>query len=239
MARPEVYKKRSYLGISDGFITENATEDTPGAVKKVSTKGKVYYELQYPYWNGIVTSIKLFEKEHEGQVFKSWNITLEDVDDGEEYVLSVPMNSGNTSSLYNKLENADLSKEVKIMPYNFVGENQKKVVGLNVFQGDNKMEPTYTKESPCPVQPRAKTGADAGKWDYSAVNEYMSGKFLELADKVAQMNPTGGTPATKETSGDHLADNTTPPQSEGTGAMQPNTNAEVDMQTEVQDDLPF
>ena len=241
MARPDVYKKRTYLGISDGFITENVPEGTADAVRKVRKNGNVYHELQYPFWTGIVTSIKLFEKNYEGQIFKTWNIVLEDPDDGEEFTLSVAMQSANANSLYCKLEGADLSKSIKIQPYNFVSDdNGKKVVGLNIYQYDQKIDPTYTRDN-MPVKPREKTGADAGKWDFSAVNEFLSGKFLELADKVKAMNPSTegavkySAPSKTEAQPVTAAAATSQPLT----PITPNVNADAEIQQEVDDDLPF
>jgi hypothetical protein len=246
MARPDVYKKRVYLGISDGFITERLQEATDDSVMKTRKDGTVYHELQYEDWTGIVTSIKLHEGSYDGQVFKSWNLILEDADDGEEFTLSVPMQSSNASSLYCKLEGADLSRKIVIKPYNFTGENGKKVVGLNIYQHGQKIEAVHTKDT-MPVQPREKTGADAGKWDYSAVDEFLSGKFLELADKVTAMNPSTEGAATQSAPPDAQAKSNESfkdaPKAED--PVGPNANADADVvkegqkEQEVEDDLPF
>lgn len=184
MGRPPVNKKMTYLGVFEGFITEKVAEGTKDSVVRTLSSGGTRSELQYPYWEGMITSIKYKEGKSKDQtkIIKSWNVSITDEDD-EQFVLSVPYESRYASTLYKKARSIDFNIKVRIVPYGFINEDGKSVRGFNFYQGEGddskKVEDYWTKETlPAPVEVTKPDGGTG--WDYSAINNKLEQDFIAL-----------------------------------------------------------
>lgn len=122
--------RKPYLSIIDGVFKEKVDKDTPGAVRRdyetpAGDKG-TKYELEYDTWSGIVLSLVVRDTPY-GDVF---NMEFEDA------VLSINTSHRMFNSIMEKLPNADLTKEITLKPYDFKDDHDKRVSGVNIFQGD-------------------------------------------------------------------------------------------------------
>jgi hypothetical protein len=116
-------------------------ENTPGATKRESDKGTTW-SIEYDFINGKIESVFLKEGgTYEGRKFPN---TIEVVvNDGME-TIQASLNSEDYNFCYLFLEmlpNIDLSKEVKINVYDYMGRdkdgNKKKKSGLTIEQEGN------------------------------------------------------------------------------------------------------
>lgn len=123
-----------YLSIIGGRIRQKVDEGTEGAVlRKYETptgeKGEKW-ELVYNTWEGVVKGLKIVENDYG----KFLNVVFDDA------TLSIHSDSRYFSDFVKKLAGADLSKSIKVQPYDFEDENKKKVTGVNVYQGTDKLK---------------------------------------------------------------------------------------------------
>jgi hypothetical protein len=123
-----------YLSIVGGRLRQKVAEGTEKAVlRKYETptgeKGEKW-ELVYNTWEGVVRGLKVIENDYG----KFLNVVFDDA------TLSIHSDSRYFSDFVKKLAGADLSKAIKVQPYDFEDENKKKVTGVNVFQGADKLK---------------------------------------------------------------------------------------------------
>lgn len=202
-----------YLRIAGGKIVETVTEDTPGAVQRTNKNGKVVYEQIDGYVDGIATS--MYHRDHAlptGEIVQELIVRLRDKD--EHYHLSIKRGSRYWSELLLRLPNIDLSKPFRIAPYDFMGKDEKtggerRVIGLNIYQGGDKVDPKWTKTNPGDLPQGVQVQKPGGSpvlvngrplWDFSARDEYLLKIFSEI---VSQMqwgdHAVGGTNDTAPT----------------------------------------
>lgn len=74
-----------------------------------------------------------------------------------------------------KVNNIDLSKEVKLLPYSFENEDGKKLTGLNIYQGDKKIESYYWNAE----KKEVKNGMPGWKEEYNTNKAKMKIFFIE------------------------------------------------------------
>lgn len=149
MLHTEKDQKRYLTIMSDGKLHERVDEDTEGA--KIRTKkeqdGTVVdvldkdknqiWELTYP---GITATIKGTPKLREGDYGSNINIDLED-EEGNQFVLSLKVDSQYGERFMEALPNLDLNEPVEFKGYSFKPRGQEqKVRGLNIYQGDDADE---------------------------------------------------------------------------------------------------
>lgn len=183
-----------FLRIADGKIVETVEQGTEGAVKRVTKpsdehpNGREVWERRDGYVDGIITSMYHTEREYKGEKIVELVIRLRDKD--EHYALKT--NAGNRYwvGIMTRLPNVNLQKSVRFAPYDFEGKDEaggtKRVIGINLFQGDRKIDPAWNKTNPGDL-PQGKKVRVNGKdvWDFEERDTYLMRVFAEL---VSQLN---------------------------------------------------
>lgn len=141
-----------FLSIAGGFIwNRKAEEGDPDYATQTFTrvdktegvrKGARYADL-----TGMIIGVAFRTHAEYGE---SINVTVDS--DGERYILSISTNNRYSQDMMKMLLLTDLSKEVFIKPYDFVGEDKKRAMGISFRQGGEKISlkfegaPTKEKE---------------------------------------------------------------------------------------------
>lgn len=142
----------TYLSITQGKIREsfNVTADTPNAemrtaVNPKTQESKEVWEVVDDSITGILTKVE-FEKNEFGA---KMNLVLSDFDTGENLHIQMKRDSGYAQTLMEILPMADLSKEVKIAPYNFEDKDTKKrKIGCSVTQQESMTDSKWSTKVP-------------------------------------------------------------------------------------------
>lgn len=176
---------KKYLGIlSDGSIRMAVPEGTEGAVKRTyerSDKTSSYkWELVYDSLTGYITNVEFYEGDY-GKVMHVY------VEDNEEFVLTMGVESSFCEDLMRKLPNVDFNKQVKLVPYSFTDERDKARRGITVYQGDQKLNNYFynadTKEylngMPVPQGDKEQFEKDDWKMYYMTVRKFLITHTLE------------------------------------------------------------
>lgn len=129
---------------SNGDLRVNATEQTPGAVRRDyelsnGTKG-TKWELIYNEMTGIITSIQF----RDGDYGEQMNINFYDA--GENYVVTTAASSNFATDLMKKLPNIDVTKPVTIKPYSLTDDKGKPRKGVTVLQNGEKITNFFVEE---------------------------------------------------------------------------------------------
>ena len=178
-----------YLRIAEGKIVETVDEGTPGAVSRTTKpsddhpNGRIVWERKDDYVDGVITSIYRKEREYKGEAMNS--LVLRMADKGESYLLEIKEGSRYWSSIMLRLPNIDLTKSVRVSPYDFTDKEGRRVIGLNVIQGNSKVEPKWSKTSPGDL-PQGKQVRVNGKtvWDFEERDQYLLKVMKTISDKM-------------------------------------------------------
>ena len=211
-----------YLRIAEGKIVETVEEGSPGAIKRTTKNGKDVWERRDGYVDGTITSMYHKEREYNGEVMHSLVIRLRDKD--EHYSLEVNKGSRYWVGILMRLPNVNMQRPVRFSPYDFDGKDEhggtRKVIGINLFQGETKIDPAWSKTNPGEL-PQGKQLRVNGKdvWDFEQRDSFLMNVFSELADqmKTGDMAMGGSNDETQ----------------------QPNASAVPVNADEDEDDLPF
>lgn len=136
------HTKRVYLNIVGGKFAEQVKSDTPGAIERKNKKEKIVYEILNDRTSGYIKEMKV-EKTDYG---KALIILMDDVD--ELYNISIPVDSKFFDTFCAKIGNADLHQMVDLRPYSFENKEGKKIMGMNIYQNDKKLDYFFSKEDP-------------------------------------------------------------------------------------------
>lgn len=123
---------------ADGALRIPSNEQNPLAEKRVVEKSD----------KSVVTKWELVKKGYKGTIE---SITFNEMDFGKMINVAFKLEPGerdqvvlsmNTASNYafdfmKKLPNVDLTKEVSISPFSFIGDNGKSVKGITIWQGED------------------------------------------------------------------------------------------------------
>lgn len=185
---------RTFLGVADGKITQKAEETTPGAVKS-EKDGKTYYKLHHDAIEGVLTSIAVKENEFNGQVIKSWVLTLSDM--GDTYQLEVNVKGGYGSSLIKALANPviDFTQPIRLQPWAKTVNNVKKSA-MYVSQAGNQIDWYFTKDNPNGLpEPKVVKFEGKDKWDWYDQLQFLE-QFVKntIAPKLKAAAPVYKTP---------------------------------------------
>jgi hypothetical protein len=84
-----------------------------------------------------------------------------------------------------RLPNLDLSKSVRLLPYDFTDKEGRRVVGMNLMQGSDKVQPKWTKDSPGDL-PQGRKVRVNGKdvWDFEDRDQYLLKVMQSIASKL-------------------------------------------------------
>lgn len=148
---------KPYMSIFEGRLMMGAHEDTPGAVKRTKSSGKIVWEIPYKSWKGIVRGWEIKEFEYEGKKIKSLNVDFDDV--------KLSLSGKMMGEFIKKFAGADPTKEIELSPYpDFVGKDgTQKKSGLTVMQDGKRLyshftdvkDGVYTMKNGYPVAPAA------------------------------------------------------------------------------------
>jgi hypothetical protein len=176
----------TYLRIADGKIVEEVDKNTIGAVSRTTKpsdehpEGREVWERRDSYLEGVVTSMWRKEREYKGDINRSLVLRISDV--GENCQLEIKEGGRYWSSFMLRLPNMDLTKPIRIAPYDFTDKEGKRVIGLNVFQGDVKVAPKWDKNNPGDL-PQGRKVRVNGKdvWDFEERDQYL----IKVMEKIA------------------------------------------------------
>lgn len=138
MLKEKQASKRFISIVGDTFRTKTA-ESNPKAVRRDyemsdGTKG-VKYELVYDCIEGaMITDVSFNEGKFGEQIYI-------DIADGKtENRIAIGLDSRYGKDFLKKLPNINLKKPVYMKPYNFIGENDNKIVGISIVQNGEKVQ---------------------------------------------------------------------------------------------------
>lgn len=169
---------KRYFNLISGKFAEKATKETPNAVHRKNKKLEDVYELLYDKINGKVQDIVIEESDFGSQLRFGLN------DGFETCIITIPCESKLFRHFIQKIENADLSKEVELCPYNFTGKDGNKVSGMNIYQNGIKLGYAELKG-----MPKVPTGTQLDKDDYE-IHRKQETKFLKAYVKSKYVGTT-------------------------------------------------
>lgn len=150
MARSKAREEADFLSLSRGKWIEKATEDTPGATKREKMRegkgtGEYYYCIEFTDVTGTITDIRW--KTIEMGDGKKVDRLFIDVTDGpdDHMILTMDMGGSEVANLLGRLGNVDLSKPVRMMPYDMTKDG-KRHRGVAVWQDGEKVMSSFFQE---------------------------------------------------------------------------------------------
>lgn len=176
-----------FLGIADGKLVQQHKEPVKDVTSTRTTKtGKTVHEEKFDYIEGILISLKTKENDYG----KQYTLGVQDGDD--KFYINISYSSRYATSFLKALPNIDISKPVKLMPWSMADKNDatKKITGITMWQGGEKITPFYTKEAPngLPemVQVKLKGKMQWDSTDMDAFLEDMAMKKFESKQETAE-----------------------------------------------------
>ena len=138
MSKELVVKKGRWYGIIDGTFRVQVPQDHPEAVRRdwKSADGKnsgTKYERIVNALFGVIQEVSFQEGDYGTQIL----IKLDENEDGENPIVALATASREGEDFMKKLPAIDLSKEVRLRPFNFTGESNDEVRGIEVMQQDD------------------------------------------------------------------------------------------------------
>lgn len=157
--------------------------------------GKNVYRLEYGYVEGRIVKL-----EKQSVDFGKGNVELLDItitdEAGDVYVLQVDRGDRYWADFLMKLPNVNLSLPVRIAPFNFEGDDGKKMVGVTVTQNGSKVPRKWTKENNYENgPPEATYDEDEKKWLFGKRNKWMDTHIVDWYAAELAAKPTA-VPAT-------------------------------------------
>lgn len=180
------YTSKPYLSIIQGTLRQKVDKTTPGAKFREgeTPEGKHYekWELEYKDWTGKIIGLRMTESEF----WEALKVEFEDA------VLTINVESRYFAPFVKRIAGADLSQPVRIAPYDFVDDKEKRRVGVNVFQGEAKLADAFydaTTKTTIPSYPKPdgdiKTYSKADwKFWFAKETRYLVGLIPSIAGKI-------------------------------------------------------
>lgn len=161
-----------YLSVAGGYIwNKKADESDPDYGEQSFTRADktegIRKGARYEHIDGRVLSVNF--KQHD-QYGESINVVL-DIGQDKDYILAVSTNNRYSQDLMKALLNADLSKNLLIKPYDFVGKDGKRASGCTFKQDGQKIE-IKVEEAP----------SKEGDWFKNATKKAIKRFFEDLND---------------------------------------------------------
>ncbi len=182
MAR-ETYNNSGGTFISpfQGVLSESSKEPKDGfdlvtyKDKEGNTKQK--YVKKYSSIEGKIIGFAYNSNDWNGTKINSWNLKLQD----DQGVMTVQLGADTrgAQSFLKMLPNINIDLPIKIATF---PDKETGATVILCWQNGDKVDWAYTRETPNNM-PEAKKLAN-GKWDFSAVEEFLYLKGQEFADKV-------------------------------------------------------
>ena len=132
-----------FLSVAGGYIwNRKADKDDPHYAEQEYTRADgtkgVRTGAQYGDLTGMVVGVRFRKHPEYGE---NINVTFDA--EGERYVISISVGNRYCGDMMKALLNADLSKELYMKPYDFVGRDKKKATGISFRQGGEKLSLKY------------------------------------------------------------------------------------------------
>src|SRR3990167_5154458 len=137
MSRELIVEKKNWYYTIDGSFRQKVAQDHPEAVRRdwKSADGKTSgtkYERIISALFGRIENVEFVA----GDYGLNINITLDENEDGVNPNVSLLAASREGEDFLKRLPNIDLTKEVRLMPFNFDDDNDREVRGLSIMQQD-------------------------------------------------------------------------------------------------------
>lgn len=186
----------NYYNVTNGKIVKSYGKTEPDGIAttpRVNKNGETVYEQNYDYISGKISNCRVDSHDEYGDSIK---LTLTDSEDVE---LSIKFDSSYGRSFLFKLNNIDVSNDVKITPYSFTNKEGKGVTGLNVHQNGVKLLSEHTRETPNGL-PQLKQVMFNGKnqWDKTEQITFLKEKLNGFISKLVPVEFTEVDAASEE-----------------------------------------
>jgi hypothetical protein len=141
MSREQVVKRGKYYSIVAGTFRTQVPQEDPTATRRdwESADGKksgTKYERIVNALFGYIKDVSFADGEFGMQVL----IKLDENEEGDNPIIALGTSSREAEDFLRKLPNVDLSKEVRLRPFNFEGDNNEEVRGMEIMQQDSDDE---------------------------------------------------------------------------------------------------
>lgn len=133
-------ENKIYLGIGYGRLRKKASAPGDGIVERFTKDGEKTYAYEYKYIEGIITGIYYKESKEYGNSFE---VTIKD---DKVYNISFKENSRYCQDFLAKLPAIDLTKIVRLTPFEMLGDNEKLFRGVSVLQDGVKIQNYFVKK---------------------------------------------------------------------------------------------
>jgi hypothetical protein len=187
-----------YLSIAGGFIwNRKADQSDPNYavqafVKADKTEGE-RAGARYADLDGMVVGVEFRTHDEYGQ---NLNMTFEAND--QRYIISISTNNRYSQDAMKALLNADLTKPIYMKPYDFVGKDKRRAMGISFRQGGEKIDlrvdnvPTKEKEwfATAAKKDIRRFFEDLNDWFVAEVEEKVCPQFGALPPKAKPEAPT-------------------------------------------------
>lgn len=183
-----------YLSIAGGFIwNRKADKDDPNYatqtyVKADKTEGE-RAGARYADLDGMIVGVEFRTHDEYGQ---NLNMTFEAND--QRYIISISTNNRYSQDAMKALLNADLTKPIYMKPYDFVGSDKRRAMGISFRQGGEKINlkvddvPTKEKEwfATAAKKDIRRFFEDLNDWFVAEVEEKVCPQFSALPPKKVE-----------------------------------------------------
>jgi hypothetical protein len=165
-----------FLNIFDGKIVRRVPAPTASSKERKNKNQQVVHEEFYDHITGIITDMT---KTHHDEYGDFWNVNIFDTDEKRTYVLQMNFDSSYATGMIKSLPNADLSKELTLIPNQKIVDGIKKTT-MFVSQNGKALKRYFTKETPNGL-PQPKEVEFKGKmtWDYFPQLKFLERVVLE------------------------------------------------------------
>ena len=156
-----------YFTVSDGQFVKRVKEPTEASQSRVNKNGVTVHEERYKALTGTIVSAEIRESDYG----KDWSFKM--VHEEGAYVIQMPYGSRYATDLAKRFRNIRQGEAVRLMPWSLIDDKTgKKRSGLAVYQGGQKLEPFFTKDS-AEQLPQLKQVKVSGKmvWDSTELDE--------------------------------------------------------------------
>lgn len=133
-------ENKIYLDVGYGRLRKKASAPGEGVVERTKKDGEKTYAYEYKYIEGIITGIYYKESKDYGNSFEVI------IKDDKVYNISFKENSRYCQDFLSKLPAIDLSKVVRITPFEMLGYNEKLFRGVSVLQDGIKIQNFFVKK---------------------------------------------------------------------------------------------
>lgn len=133
----------TYYSIKEASFRLRSDKEDKEAVRREYTNPKtgedgVAYERAFKSLYGVISNVSFHENAlKDGTVLRSLHIGLGEDENGIKQIISIPVDSRYATDFLKRLPKIDLTKEVRLMPYDFESEGPRQV-GISICHKDEE-----------------------------------------------------------------------------------------------------